>query len=42
MTAKCRSKFFWFEGVTEAEVVRSLNDTRPSRLRQQGPRQVLV
>ncbi len=42
MTAKRRSKFFWFEGVTEAEVVRSLNDTQPSRLRQQGPRRVLV
>ena len=42
MTAKRRSKFFWFEGVTEAEVVRSLNDTRPSRLRQQGSRRVLV
>ncbi len=40
--AKRRSKFFWFEGVTEAEVVRSLNDTRPSRLRQQGSRRVLV
>ena len=40
--AKRRSKFFWFEGVTEAEVVRSLNDTRPSRLRRQGPRRVLV
>lgn len=42
MTAKRRSKFFWFEGVTEAEVVRSLNDTQPSRLRQQGPRRALV
>ena len=42
MTAKRRSKFFWFEGVTEAEVVRSLNDTRPSRLRQQGSRRALV
>jgi uncharacterized membrane protein len=40
--AKRRSKFFWFEGVTEAEVVRSLNDTQPSRLRRQGPRRVLV
>ena len=42
MTAQRRSKFFWFEGVTEAEVVRSLNDARPSRLRQQGPRRTLV
>lgn len=42
MTAKRRSKFFWFEGVTEAEVVRSLNDARPTRLRQQGPRRTLV
>ena len=42
MTAKRRSKFFWFEGVSEAEVLRSLNDTRPSRLRQQGSRRVLV
>lgn len=40
--SKRRSKFFWFEGVTEAEVVRSLNDTRPTRLRQQGPRRTLV
>ncbi|NBU24095.1 MAG: hypothetical protein EBS39_00425, partial [Gammaproteobacteria bacterium] len=40
--AKRRSRFFWFEGVTEAEVLRSLNDTRPSRLRQQGTRRVLV
>lgn len=42
MSEKRRSRFFWFEGVTEAEVVRSLNDTRPSRLRQQGARRVLV
>lgn len=40
--SKRRSKFFWFEGVTEAEVVRSLSDTRPTRLRQQGPRRTLV
>ncbi len=40
--SKRRSKFFWFEGVTEAEVVRSLNDARPTRLRQQGPRRALV
>jgi hypothetical protein len=40
--AKRRSRFFWFEGVSEAEVLRSLNDTRPSRLRRQGPRRVLV
>ena len=40
--SKRRSKFFWFEGVTEAEVVRSLNDARPTRLRQQGPRRTLV
>lgn len=42
MTAKRRSKFFWFEGVTEAQVLRSLNDTRHSRLRETGPRRVLV
>jgi hypothetical protein len=40
--AKRRSRFFWFEGVSEAEVLRSLNDTRPSRLRRQGPRRTLV
>jgi Na+/H+ antiporter NhaD/arsenite permease-like protein len=40
--AKRRSRIFWFEGVSEAEVLRSLNDTRPSRLRQQGARRVLV
>ena len=40
--SKRRSKFFWFEGVTEAEVVKSLNDARPTRLRQQGPRRALV
>jgi len=42
MVAKRRSRFFWFEGVTEAEVVKSLDDTTPSRLRQQGPRRTLV
>jgi hypothetical protein len=40
--AKRSSRFFWFEGVSEAEVLRSLNDTRPSRLRRQGPRRTLV
>lgn len=40
--AKRRSRFFWFEGVTEAEVLRSLNDTRHSRLREKGPRRMLV
>ena len=40
--AKRRGRFFWFEGVTEAEVLRSLNDTRPSLLRQQGTRRLLV
>ena len=35
-------RFFWFEGVTRDEVERSLNDTRPSALRRQGPRRALV
>ena len=35
-------RFFWFEGVTRAEVERSLNDTRPSVLRRQAPRRQLV
>lgn len=35
-------RFFWLEGVTRHEVERSLHDTSPTRLRQQGPRRVLV
>jgi hypothetical protein len=35
-------RIFWFEGVTRGEIERSLNDTRPSALRRQGPRRALV
>ena len=42
MTERKPRRIFWFEGVTRTEVERSLNDTTPSRLRQQGPRRILV
>jgi uncharacterized membrane protein len=35
-------RFYWVEGVTRDEVVRSLTDQRPTRLRQQGVRRALV
>lgn len=37
-----RNRFFWIEGVTEREVVRSLNDENPSRLRTRKFRRTLV
>lgn len=37
-----RNRFFWIEGVTEREVVRSLNDENPSRLRTRNVRRTLV
>lgn len=39
---KPKDRFYWHEGVSRSEVVRSLADQRPSRLRQQGPRRALV
>lgn len=42
MSVKKPNRFYWFEGVSEQEVVQSLNDTRPSRLRRRGVRRALV
>ena len=42
MTVKKSRRFYWLEGVSEREVVQSLNDTRPSRLRGRGVRRALV
>ena len=39
---KAKNRFYWHEGVSRSEVERSLSDQRPSRLRQQGPRRLLV
>lgn len=37
-----KNRFYWLEGVSRSEVEKSLADRRPSRLRDQGPRRVLV
>lgn len=37
-----KDRFYWLEGVSRSEVEKSLADQRPSRLRDQGPRRVLV
>lgn len=37
-----KNRFYWLEGVSRGEVEKSLADRRPSRLRDQGPRRVLV
>ena len=37
-----KDRFYWQEGVSRSEVEKSLADRRPSRLRDQGPRRVLV
>jgi hypothetical protein len=42
MEAKREKRFYWVEGVTRDEVVRSLSDRRPTRLREQGMRRALV
>jgi hypothetical protein len=42
MRDKPRNRFYWMEGVSRREVEQSLSDRRPSRLRDQGPRRVLV
>ncbi|MFZ8986784.1 MAG: hypothetical protein ACO3P8_01705 [Steroidobacteraceae bacterium] len=42
MSVRKRNRFYWLEGVSEKEVVQSLNDTRPSRLRSRGVRRALV
>ncbi len=42
MAEKKRNRIFWLEGVTEREVLKSLNDRAPSRFRQQAARRRLV
>ncbi|MFZ9478981.1 MAG: hypothetical protein EBZ91_11815 [Gammaproteobacteria bacterium] len=42
MAEKKRNRIFWLEGVTEHEVLKSLNDRAPSRFRQQAARRRLV
>jgi len=37
-----KNRYYWLEGVSRSEVEESLADCRPSRLRDQGPRRVLV
>lgn len=37
-----RNRFYWLGGVSRSEVENSLADRRPSRLRDQGPRRLLV
>jgi hypothetical protein len=37
-----KERFYWYEGVTRGEIVRALSDRRPSPLRRQGPRRLLV
>lgn len=39
---KPKNRFYWLEGVSRSEVEKSLSDRRPSRLRDQGPRRLLV
>ena len=39
---KTKNRFYWLEGVSRSEVEQSLSDRRPSRLRDQGPRRLLV
>ena len=42
MGAEREKRFYWVEGVTRDEVVRSLSDQRPTRLRERGVRRALV
>ena len=42
MSESKKNRFYWVEGVTRNEVVRSLADQRPTRLRQQSVRRALV
>jgi hypothetical protein len=37
-----KNRFYWLEGVSRSEVEKSLADRRPSRLREQRPRRMLV
>jgi hypothetical protein len=37
-----RDRIYWQEGVTRSEVMRAMADRRPSPLRRQGPRRLLV
>jgi hypothetical protein len=42
MSEAKKNRFYWVEGVTRDEVVKSLADQRPTRLREQGVRRGLV
>lgn len=42
MSESNKNRFYWVEGVTRSEVVRSLEDRRPTRLRDQSVRRALV
>lgn len=42
MGTEREKRFYWVEGVTRDEVVKSLSDQRPTRLREQGVRRALV
>lgn len=37
-----KNRLYWLDGASRSEVEKSLADRRPSRLRDQGPRRVLV
>jgi hypothetical protein len=37
-----KDRFYWAQGVSRSEVEKAMADRRPSRLREQGPRRVLV
>ena len=37
-----KDRFYWAEGVSRSEVEKAMADRRPSRLREQGPRRLLV
>ena len=42
MGTEREKRFYWVEGVTRDEVVKSLSDQRPTRLRERGVRRALV
>jgi hypothetical protein len=42
MTEPKKRRYFWFEGVTRKQVEDSLSDNRPTTLRQQRTRRLLV
>lgn len=37
-----KKRFYWLEGISRSQVEKSLADRRPSRLREQAPRRVMV